>query len=97
LLKNRKVAYDKGSCPDIGAKGVEGIGCQDGHHILIAQRTADDFICKIRMLTENEDLREKLTTNAYNLVVEKYSIPVAAKCLQDAIMQAKNQTEDVRH
>ncbi len=79
------------------AKGAEGINCQDGHHILIAQRTADDFICKIRMLAANENLREKLTTNAYNLVVQKYSIPVAAKCLQDAIMQAKNQAKDVRH
>ena len=78
------------------AKGAEGINCQDGHHILIAQRNADDFIRKIRMLAENEDLRQKLTTNAYDMVVQKYSIPVAAKCLQDAIMQTRNQAKPAK-
>ena len=79
------------------AKGVEGINCQDGRYILIAQRTADDFINKIKMLAGNEEMRRNLTTNAYNLVVEKYSIPVAARCLQDAIVQAENRAEGIRH
>ena len=82
------------------ARGMEGIDYQDGHHVLIAERNAGDLIHKIKMLAENEDLREKLTTNAYDLVVQKYSIPVAARCLQDAILQARNQAEpakDVRH
>jgi glycosyltransferase involved in cell wall biosynthesis len=75
------------------AKGAEGISCQDGDHILIAQRNADDFISKIRILAEKEDLRQRLTTSAYNLVVEKYSIPVAARCLNDTITEAENQAE----
>jgi len=82
------------------AKGMEGIDYQDGRHVLIAERNAGDFIRKITTLAENEDLREKLTTNAYDLVVQKYGIPVAAKCLQDAIMQAQNQAKpakDVQH
>jgi len=82
------------------AKGMEGIDYQDGRHVLIAERNAGDFVRKITTLAENEELREKLTTNAYDLVVQKYSIPVAAKCLQDAIMQAQNQAKpakDVQH
>ncbi len=82
------------------AKGMEGIDYQDGRHVLIAERNAGDFISKITMLTENEDLRDKLAANAYDLVVQKYSIPVAAKCLQDAIMQAQDQAKpakDVQH
>jgi glycosyltransferase involved in cell wall biosynthesis len=78
------------------AKGAEGINCQDGHHILIAQRNTDDLIRKIVMLAENENLREKITNNAYDLVLQEYSIPVAARSLQEVIMQAKNQIKDVR-
>jgi glycosyltransferase involved in cell wall biosynthesis len=77
-------------------KGAEGINCQDGHHILIAERSADDFVRKIRMLAGNENLREKLTSNAYDLVVQEYGIPVAAKCLQEAIIQARNQAKPAR-
>jgi polysaccharide biosynthesis protein PslH len=73
-------------------KGAEGISCRDGHDILIAERTAADFIVKVKMLAGSEDLLRKLTTSAYNLVVEKYSIPVAARCLQEAIVAARKQT-----
>lgn len=78
------------------AKGAEGIKCQDGYHILIAQRNADDFLRKIMMLAENANLRGKLTTNAYDLVVREYSIPAAAKCLQEVIMQAKDEAKPAR-
>ena len=82
------------------AKGAEGINCQDGYHIVIAQRNADDFIQKIKMLAEDKSLREKLVNNAYDLVVQEYGIAMAARCLQEAIIQAQSQakrTEYVQH
>lgn len=78
------------------AKGAEGIDCQNGQHILIAQRNADDFINKIKVLAENESLRKKLISNAYDLVVEKYSIAVASRCLHEVIMEAESQTRQIR-
>ncbi len=74
-------------------KGTEGIDCQDGYHVLIAHRNADDFINKIKMLANNENLRQRLSSNAYKLVVQKYSIPVASKCLQEVIMQTGSQAK----
>ena len=70
-------------------KGAEGIDCQDGHHLLIAQNNAQDLINKIKLLAANESLRQKLIDNAYNLVVQQYSIPVASRCLTEAITQAQ--------
>ena len=75
------------------AKGVEGIDCQDGYHVLIAERTADDFINKIEILAESDSLRERLISNAYNLVVQQYSVSVASRCLQEVIMQAASQAK----
>jgi glycosyltransferase involved in cell wall biosynthesis len=74
-------------------KGAEGIDCQDGYHVLIAHRNADDFINKIGMLAEKESLRQKLTSNAYDLVVQKYSIPAASRYLQEVIMQTGSQAK----
>lgn len=68
------------------AKGMEGIACRDGKHALMAERRASDFVSKIKTLAGDADLREKLKASAYNLVVESYSIPVAAGCLQEVIM-----------
>ena len=75
------------------AKGAEGIDCDDGCHFLAARRSADDFINKVTMLAENENLRQKLISNAFNLVVQKYSIAVAGRCLQEVITQAESQAE----
>ncbi|MFC1938362.1 glycosyltransferase family 4 protein [Chloroflexota bacterium] len=73
------------------AKGAEGIDCQDGCHILIAQKNANDFINKLKILAENESLQQKLICNAYDLVVQKYSIPVASRYLQETIRQVESQ------
>jgi len=70
------------------ARGMEGIDCRDGQHALIAERTADAFADKIKMLADDPDLRERLTSNARDLVIEKYSIAVAARRLQQVINQA---------
>ena len=75
------------------AKGMEGIDCLDGEHSLIAERTAEDFADKIMMLAGDAALREKLTSNAYNLVVDKYSIAVAARCLQEVMVEAGADSE----
>lgn len=72
-------------------KGAEGIDCQDGYHILIAQNNALDLISKIKLLAANASLRQKLTDNAYNLVAQQYSISVASRCLTEAITQAQGQ------
>jgi glycosyltransferase involved in cell wall biosynthesis len=78
------------------AKGAEGIDCQDGQHILIAQRNADDFINKTKVLAENEGLRRKLITNAYDLAVQKYSTTVASGLLHEVITEIENQTRQTR-
>jgi len=70
------------------AKGMEGIDCRDGQHALIAERTAADFADRIKMLAGDRDLQKRLTSNARDLVVEKYSIAVAARSLQQVIQQA---------
>ena len=70
------------------AKGMEGIDCRDGEHAVIVERTAEDFADRIMTLTGDRDLREKLTASAYDLVVEKYSISVAARRLQEVIARA---------
>lgn len=75
------------------AKGAEGIDCQDGCHILIAQNNANDFVNKVKILAENESLQKKLTSNAYDLVVQKHSILVASRYLQEAIRQAESQAK----
>jgi glycosyltransferase involved in cell wall biosynthesis len=69
------------------AKGAEGIACQNGTHILIAERTTNDFVRRITELAGNEELRRKLTANAYDLVEKRYGIHAAAKSLQDVIAQ----------
>jgi glycosyltransferase involved in cell wall biosynthesis len=73
------------------AKGAEGIDCEDGHHLLIARSTAADFATKIKILAASADLRQQLADNAYDLVSDKYSIPVASRCLQDIIAHATAQ------
>jgi glycosyltransferase involved in cell wall biosynthesis len=77
------------------AKGAAGIDCQDGCHILIAQNDANNFINKLKILSADENLQQKLTDNAYDLVVQKYSIPVASKYLQATIRQVESQAEQV--
>lgn len=70
-------------------KGAEGIDCRDGSHILIAQNNAHDFINKIKLLAANQILRQKLIDNAYNRVVQQYSMSQASICLAEAITQAQ--------
>ncbi len=75
------------------AKGADGIDCQDGCHILIAQNNANDFINKLKILAENESLQQKLIGNAYDLVMQKHSILVASRYLQETIGQVESQAK----
>jgi glycosyltransferase involved in cell wall biosynthesis len=68
------------------AKGAEGIDCRDGYHILIAQRTAYDFIDKLKLLAKNKNIRKKLISNAYNLMVQKYSVLMASRYLKKVVI-----------
>jgi glycosyltransferase involved in cell wall biosynthesis len=67
--------------------GCEGIDCQDGKHILIAQRNAEDFKEKVTNLYKNPEKRENLAQNAYELVAQKYSFNVATILLHDLIRE----------
>ena len=71
--------------------GAEGIDCQDGRHLLIAQNNAQDLINKIKVLAASESLQQQLIDNAYDLVVQQYNIPVASRCFTKAITEAQGQ------
>lgn len=59
--------------------GAEGIECQPGKEILIADRP-EDFARAVSHLLENRQLRQQLGHNARTLVEDKYSWPaIAAK------------------
>jgi glycosyltransferase involved in cell wall biosynthesis len=75
-------------------KGAEGIDCEDGHHLLMAQDDAHDFIRKVKLLAADKELRSKLVANSYNLVVRKYSMPMASKRLREVITQVEAQAKD---
>ena len=79
------------------AKGAEGIDCENGKHILIARRDADDLITNIKVVAESESLRKRLVSNAYQLVVEKYGIRTASRCLREAIAEAQGETGQTRN
>ncbi len=68
-------------------KGAEGIECQDKHDILIVRNDAHDFLSKIKSLSENKKLRNKLIGNAHALVLKKYDIAMASNSLRELITQ----------
>ncbi len=67
------------------SKGAEGIDCMDGENIIIAE-TSKDFTEKIMLLLNNSNLINKISSNAFQLVKEKYDWKVIGsmiqKCLQ---------------
>ncbi|MEN3046087.1 MAG: glycosyltransferase family 4 protein [Candidatus Hydrothermales bacterium] len=65
-------------------KGAEGIGVENGKHLLIA-KDEDDFARKIIRLIEDNDLRMRLIINAYNFVKENYEISKVTKNLLEKI------------
>ena len=54
-------------------KGVEGLDIEPDEHLLVAD-TPDDFLAAVRKLLDDPFLRAQLTTNAYQLVKEKYDL-----------------------
>ena len=53
-------------------KGIEGINCDEGKNILIAD-SGEDFIQKITEILKNDDLYSKISINARELVKEEYN------------------------
>jgi glycosyltransferase involved in cell wall biosynthesis len=53
------------------SKGVEGLSVQDGEHLLIANRS-EDFAQSILLLLRDAELRQRLASNAYQLVQQHY-------------------------
>lgn len=74
-------------------KGAEGIDCEDGEHLLMAQDSAHDFIDKMKLLAADAGLRSRLVANAYDLVMRQYSIPMASRYLAEVISQVEAQAE----
>jgi glycosyltransferase involved in cell wall biosynthesis len=74
-------------------KGAEGIDCEDGQHLLMAQDSAHDFIDKAKLLAADAGLRSRLVANAHRLVSQRYSIPIAGRYLAEVISQVQAQAE----
>ncbi|MEN3044325.1 MAG: glycosyltransferase family 4 protein [Candidatus Hydrothermales bacterium] len=66
-------------------KGAEGIGVEDGKHLLIA-KDEKDFARKIIRLLEDKKLSRVLVINAFNFVKENYEISRVTKKLLEKIL-----------
>jgi glycosyltransferase involved in cell wall biosynthesis len=63
------------------ATGVEGLDVNDGTHVMIAQ-TPSEFRDRIVEMIDNKELFNKIRSNAYELVKEKYQWKGIAKKLE---------------
>ena len=52
--------------------GAQGIDCEPGRHLLIAD-TPDQFVVQLQRLVDHPDLCNEIGNNAYNLINEKYN------------------------
>ncbi len=69
-------------CPVVTNKiGNEGIGAQDGKHILLAE-SKEQFAEKINLLFKNENLRKKMSHNARKFAHERYEVGNVIKILE---------------
>lgn len=66
------------------AKGVEGIDGKDGIHLLIRE-SAEEFAEAAIRIWDDPSLREKLCTNAKNLVRDGYSFESAGKLISKSL------------
>ena len=57
-------------------KGAEGLNYKDGENILIAD-TPNEFSSQIKRLFDEPELRNRITSNAFQLVLKKYNWQVA--------------------
>ncbi|MFC2048978.1 glycosyltransferase, partial [Elusimicrobiota bacterium] len=64
------------------ALGADGIGAIAGEHLIVAD-TPSDFAEKVLLLMEDNNLRRKLSENAYQFVKEQYDWPVVVQQLRD--------------
>ena len=62
-------------------KGVEGLEVASGDHLLIAN-TAGEFADAIEQLMTDHEQRDRLITNAWHLVRDRYSVTALAALLQ---------------
>lgn len=61
--------------------GIEGLEVTNNKNVVIAS-DQQEFVAKIKQLLSNNDLYEKIRSNAYNLVKEKYQWSQTAKELE---------------
>ena len=64
-------------------KGIEGIEAKNYEHAIIVDDTGDEFINALIYLIKNEDKREEIGKNAYNLAKEKYNWDVVGENLNN--------------
>lgn len=73
------------------AVGCEGIECIDGQHLLRAELKAQDFVNKAASLADNAGLRERLVSNARELVTQNYSIQAISSRFQCLIQSIREE------
>ena len=74
-------AFSAGMATVSTTLGYEGIPCQPGEHLLVAD-TEEEFAEAVRFLLENPAERQRLGAKARELVVEKYSVEATGKQLE---------------
>ncbi len=68
--------------------GIEGLEVDNNKNVLIANNP-EEFVKSIKIILSNKELYEKIRTNAYNLIKEKYQWSQTAKELESVYKNLK--------
>jgi glycosyltransferase involved in cell wall biosynthesis len=66
--------------------GIEGLDCNDGKHLLIAD-SPDEFAGAIKRLLTDKDLAQRLRKNARQLMEKRYSWGIHSRQFADLVEQ----------
>jgi glycosyltransferase involved in cell wall biosynthesis len=76
-------------CPVVSTtKGAEGLGVEDGKHLLIADEV-DAMVAGVQRIWKENDLRKRMADAAYELVRSTYSWDAAAECVANALVHCQ--------
>jgi glycosyltransferase involved in cell wall biosynthesis len=64
--------------------GIEGLAARDGEHLLVGD-TAEAFACQCVRLMEVPSLGERLSRDAFDLCVARYTSTAVAAALDEAL------------
>ena len=79
-------------CPVVStAKGAEGLGARDGHHLQLGE-TATQIIDKVDQLWQNEALAQQLASQAYELFLNTYSWAAVEPSVSAAVAELPPKT-----